>query len=146
MLFSWWEWSAGSTLFFWRWPRRLWKSVRDGIKVFVDKRKLPEYRKPPSWPKDEKQHEKLIEKLRKVRDRKYIRHGYVKSLTGYFAVPKAGTDIRVVYDATKCGLNDAVWAPNFFLPTVDSILHNACSSTWFGDIDLGEMCNTHLLI
>lgn len=142
---SWWEWSAGSTLFFWRWPRRLWKSVRDCTKVFVDKRKFPEYRKPPSWPKDEKQHEKLIEKLRKVNDRKYIRPGYVKSLTGYFAVPKAGTDIRVVYDATKCGLNDAVWAPNFFLPTVDSILRNACSLTWFGDIDLGEVFLNYFL-
>jgi hypothetical protein len=49
------------------------------------------------------------------------------------------TDIRVVYDATVCGLNDALWAPNFFLPTVDSILRNASSSSWFGDIDLGEM-------
>eukprot|EP00979_Chaetoceros_neogracilis_P007253 scaffold1521_cov271-Chaetoceros_neogracile.AAC.61 len=54
-------------------------------------------------------------------------------------VPKAIIDIRVVYDATQCGLNDALWAPNFFLPTVDSILRNASSSTWFGDIDLGEM-------
>jgi hypothetical protein len=45
----------------------------------------------------------------------------------------------VVYDATACGLNDALWAPNFFLLTVDSILRNASSSSWFGDIDLGEM-------
>jgi len=63
----------------------------------------------------------------------------VRSLTSFFAVPKAGTDIRVVYDATQYGLNDALWAPNFFLPTVDSILRNACGSTWFGDIDLGKM-------
>jgi len=60
-------------------------------------------------------------------------------LTSFFAVPKAGTDIRVVYDATQYGLNDALWAPNFFLPTVDSILRNACGSTWFEDIDLGKM-------
>jgi hypothetical protein len=32
-----------------------------------------------------------------------------------------------------------LWAPNFMLPTVDSILRNASCSTWFGDIDLGEM-------
>jgi len=63
----------------------------------------------------------------------------VKSLTSFFAVPKAGTGIRVVYDATQCGLNDALWAPNFFLPMVDSILRNACRSTWFGDINLGGM-------
>jgi len=54
-------------------------------------------------------------------------------------VPQAKVDIRVVYDATQCGLNDALWAPNFFLPTVDSILRNASSATWFGDINLGEM-------
>jgi len=54
-------------------------------------------------------------------------------------VPKAKVDIRVVYDATQCGLNDVLWAPNFFLPTVDSILRNASSATWFGDINLGEM-------
>lgn len=51
----------------------------------------------------------------------------------------ADTDIRVVYDATQCGLNDCLWKPNFFLPTVDSILRNASSSSWFGDIDLGKM-------
>ena len=45
----------------------------------------------------------------------------------------------MVYDATKCGLNDALWTPNFFLPIIDSILCNADADTWFGDIDLGEM-------
>ena len=74
-----------------------------------------------------------------MRKRGYIQPGFVKSLTGYFAVPKAKTDIRVVYDATQCGLNNAMWAPNFFLPMVDSILRNASSATWFGDLDLGEM-------
>ncbi|GFH61160.1 hypothetical protein CTEN210_17636 [Chaetoceros tenuissimus] len=128
-----------------RWPKRLWKTIRDGTKVFVDKSKLPKYMKHPSWPKDEDQHDKFKAKLKKVRDRKYIRPGYVRSLTGYFAVPKAGTDKRVVYDATKCGLNDTVWAPNFFLPTVDSILQNACTLTWFGDIGLGEMFLNYFL-
>lgn len=74
--------------------------------------------------------EKLQNKIQKVIDRGYVRPGFVWSLTGYFAVPKAETDIRVVYDATKCGLNDAVWAQNFFLPTVDSILRYACSFRW----------------
>lgn len=93
--------------------------------------------KEPSWPEDLK--------LKKVRDRKYTLLGYVRSLAGYFAVPKAGTDIRVVYDTTKCGLNIAVWAPNFFLPTVDSILRYACSLTWFGNIDLGVMFLNYFL-
>jgi hypothetical protein len=136
---TWWSWEMGSTLYFWRWPSSVVKSVRDGTKLFVDWQKMPKYLKSPSWPRDEGQKEKLEGKIRKVRQRGYIQPGFVKSLTGFFAVPKAGTDIRVVYDATQCGLNDALWAPNFYLPTVDSILRNASSSTWFGDIDLGEM-------
>ena len=63
----------------------------------------------------------------------------MKSLTGFFAVPKGEDDIRIVYDASVCGLNDALWCPNCFLPTIDSVLRNAGSETWFGDIDLGEM-------
>ena len=63
----------------------------------------------------------------------------MKSLTGFFTVPKGEDDIRIVYDASACGLNDALWCSNFFLPTIDSVLQNAGSETWFGDIDLGEM-------
>ena len=136
---SWWNWDAGSTLFFWRWPRWSKSSVRDGIKLFVDWDKLPSFWKKQQWPSEPLHAEKLKKKLSGVRDKNYIQPGFVKSLTGYFAVPKAKTDIRVVYDATACGLNEALWAPNFFLPTVDSILRNASASTWFGDIDLGEM-------
>ena len=136
---TWWNWDAGSTLFFWRWPTWSRRSVRDGIKLFVDWEKMPSYWKKQQWPDDEASSKKLKKKISGVRTKQYIQPGFVKSLTGYFAVPKAKTDIRVVYDATACGLNEALWAPNFFLPTVDSILRNASASTWFGDIDLGEM-------
>ena len=136
---TWWNWDDGSTLFFWRWPRWSRPSVRDGIKLFVDWDKMPSHWKKQQWPKDEASSNKLKKKLSGVRKKHYVQPGFVKSLTGYFAVPKAKTDIRVVYDATACGLNEALWAPNFFLPTVDSILRNASASTWFGDIDLGEM-------
>jgi hypothetical protein len=136
---TWWSWEAGSTLFFWRWPARCQKSARDGTKLFVDWSNMPNYMDRQRWPVDELQRQKMEKKIRKVRARGYIKPGFVKSLTGFFAVPKAGTDIRIVYDATQCGLNEALWAPNFFLPTVDSILRNAACGTWFGDIDLGEM-------
>ena len=136
---SWWNWDNGSTLFFWRWPKWSKKSVRDGIKLFVDWSSMPSYWKKQQWPSNEASVKKLKKKLSNVRNKKYVQPGFVKSLTSYFAVPKAKTDIRVVYDATACGLNDSLWAPNFFLPTVDSILRNASADTWFGDIDLGEM-------
>ena len=69
-----------------------------------------------------------------MRSRGYINTGGVKSITAFFNVPKGDADIRMVYDATKCCLNAALWTPNLFLPTIDSILRNAD-----GDIDLGEM-------
>jgi hypothetical protein len=69
----------------------------------------------------------------------YIRPGKVKSLTGYFGVPKGLADIRMVFDASRSGLNDALWSPNFDLPTVETLLRGVEFGTWMGDIDLGEM-------
>lgn len=63
----------------------------------------------------------------------------------FFAVPKGTDDIRVVYDATKSGLNSAIWAPNFMLPTATSILNNASEYTFFCNIDLGEMFLNYFL-
>jgi hypothetical protein len=58
-------------------------------------------------------------KLSKVRDRRYITPGFVKSLTTFFSVPKGEDDIRMVYDASVSGLNNAIWVPRFLLPTVN---------------------------
>ena len=63
----------------------------------------------------------------------------VLSLTGYFSIPKGEGDICMVYDATKCKLNDALWAPNFWLPNMDNVADCATSASYFGDIDCGEM-------
>ena len=87
----------------------------------------------------------MEEKIGKVRSRGYILPGEVNSLTGFFAVPKGPDDIRIVYDASACGLNAALWAPNFSLPTIDSVLRCADHSTWFSDIDLGEMFLNYFL-
>ena len=73
-------------------------------------------------PQNEMQRDLLVEKLKKVFARGYLENGWVASLTGYFAVPKGKDDIRTVYDARKCGLNESLWAPNFILPTTDSAL------------------------
>jgi hypothetical protein len=40
----------------------------------------------------------------------------------------------MVYDATKSGLNEALWAPSFGLPTVDQLVRGPTS--WMGGIDL----------
>ena len=46
----------------------------------------------------------------------------LKSLIKYFAVPKGDDDIRIVYDATANKLNECVWVPSFWLPTLDTLL------------------------
>jgi hypothetical protein len=89
--------------------------------------------------KDVTMRRKVQEKLSTVRNRKYIDRGPVKSLTSYFGVPKGDTDIRMVYDATRSGLNHCLWAPGFGLPTVDSLVRGVEEGTWMGDLDIGEM-------
>ena len=138
---DWWEWTMGSTILFWRWPKEYQKELRDGMRSWIKVAELPSYWKRQVLPRLPEHRAKLLKKVDKVVNpkRRYVADGLVKSLTGYFAVPKGKTDIRVVYDATKCGLNAALWAPNFFLPTIDTILRNSDLNAWYGDVDLGEM-------
>ena len=133
-----WDWADGSTLFYWRWAPEFQTEARDGTTIWVTGA-LPRYRARQRWPSEPKAKQKMALKLLKVIDRCYMSQGPVISLTGCFAVPKGDNDIRMVYDATKCGLNEKLWAPNFLLPTIDTALRQASVTSWFGDIDLGEM-------
>jgi len=81
----------------------------------------------------------MRKKVQLVRERGYVKAGYTSSLTSYFAVPKAQGDIRMVYDATKSGLNASIWAPNFLLPTIDSMTRLMDHHSWMGDLDLADM-------
>ncbi len=81
----------------------------------------------------------MQKKLTVVHNRRYIIPGTVRSLTSLFSVPKGDTDIRLVYDGTKSGLNRAVWAPWFPLPTVEAHLRCVEPGSYMGDIDIGEM-------
>ncbi len=134
-----WKWDDGSSIFFWRWPSRYKRSLRDGTKLFVTRKYLPQFLENPNLPKDPVTRQQLLDKLQVPRSKRYIAPGRAISRTGYFAVPKGKDDIRIVYDATKCGLNRALWSPNFYLPTIDALLRNADADTFYGDIDLGEM-------
>jgi hypothetical protein len=64
---------------------------------------------------------KVIDKLRKMVERRYIVPRKVESLTSVFAVEKAD-DIRLVYNAAESGLNDAMVVPRFALPTIHTHL------------------------
>lgn len=59
---TYWEWTLGSTLFFWRWPEVYQKQVRDGIAVtLLDK--PPVYWKQSRWPEDSAQLEAMRKKI-----------------------------------------------------------------------------------
>ena len=95
--------------------------------------------------KDQDTWKAMRAKLEKVKTLRYIQPGTVTSLTFYFSVPKGGTDIRMVYDGTKSGLNDSMWAPWFALPTVETHLRFVGPETWLGDIDIGDMFHNFML-
>ena len=81
----------------------------------------------------------VAEKIGGMLARSYLEPGFVTNALHYFAVPKGETDIRVVFDGTSSGLNETLWAPNFYLPTArDAALHLSYS-TWMLDMDCGEM-------
>ena len=135
---EWWEWSMGSSLLFWRWstPFQI-QCARDGMPIHVSGA-LPRNRK-PQRPIAPDLKPLYVEKLDKVRERGYIQPGRVVSLTHMFDVPKGASDIRMVYDGTSSGLNDALWAPSFWLPNTESAMRMYDYSTYCVDMDLGEM-------
>jgi hypothetical protein len=97
---SWWEWTDGSSLFFWRWTSHTRPMALAGHPVWVEK-PLPRYTRPQAREQDLEMKEKVAAKLTNVQDKRYVCHGKVHSLTSFFWVPKGSTDIRMVYDASK---------------------------------------------
>lgn len=46
-------------------------------------------------------------------------------------------DIRMIYDATKSGLNEEVWYPWFPMHTDTSLFQSVEAGTYMGDCDIG---------
>ena len=136
---SWWDWDAGSRPFFWRWPEGSQELMRDGMMVyFVSEQPRCRDKQHPERDKESKR--LMEEKLQKVVDRGYLDNDQVVvSLTSFFSVPKGDSDIRMVYDGTKCGLNGSVWVPRFYMPTLTSHLRTVVEGTYMCDVDIGEM-------
>jgi hypothetical protein len=138
---DWWSWNRGSSLFFWRWPKGEQRSsARDGMTVWV-KSRLPNYNR-RSRPPDPAKKVLIAEKLQKILDRGYVvfpaERSFVQSLMDFFDVEK-GSDIRMVYNGTSCGLNEVLWAPNFWLPSPATAARLLSYGYYMVDIDLGEM-------
>ena len=141
---SFWDWTDGTRLMFWRWPAPLRAWARDGLPVFRSG-ELPRYRtcQPPTV--DAHTKSEVTAKLSKFVSRGCISPGPVTSLISYFGVPKGVSDIRLVFDGTKSGLNSRLWAPSFCLLTVESLLPILEPGTWQSDIDIGEQFYNYLL-
>ena len=75
-----------------------------------------------------------------------IKKGYIEmcdiaeleAMMYMFSVPKGDCDIRMVYDGSRSGLNEAIWSPWFALPTIDALLRWTVVGSWLGDNDYGE--------
>jgi hypothetical protein len=88
--------------------------------------------------KDGVTRDRMRKKLSAVKERQYIRPGFVKSLTSYFLVPERDEDSHKVYDGTVSGLNDSIWVPRFILPTMNTHLRGVDKETEMADVDVGE--------
>ena len=89
--------------------------------------------------------QQVLEKLDVIRSRGYVGEGQVELLICFFAVQKGASDIRMVYDGTRSGLNDVLWAPWFPLPTVNSHLRLVELGTFMADDDVGECFHNWML-
>ena len=108
------------------------------MKSFV-KNSLPVGRKSKRVKMSPEVRELVAEKLEGMHNRHYLEEGHVTSSLDFFPVPKGDSDIRVVFDGSSCGLNAALWAPNFFLPSASSASMLLSFNTWMADMDFGEM-------
>jgi hypothetical protein len=137
---TWFEFHAGSRLVHLHFPIRYRLMARDGVPVFFEspdptmKGKQPIIADAGIWIRTR-------EKIGKVIKRRYLLTTDlpIKSFIKFFAVPKGEDDIRLVYDATANKLNECVWVPSFWLPTIDSLVRACDMETWMTDRYIGDM-------
>lgn len=107
---TWWEWTSGSSLFFWRWNgEEQIREARNGLKIFVCG-DLSFGRRTKTASLTLKGTGPFGCKKGGRNDTKRIPQCWVCQNTVHYlaAVPKGPTDVRIVYDGTSCGLNERV--------------------------------------
>jgi hypothetical protein len=114
--------------------------ARDGVPVFFESSGLTMKGKQPIIA-DADIRIKTREKIVKVIKRRYLLTTDlpIKSLIKFFVLPKREDDIRLVYNTTANKLNECVWVPSLWLPTIDSLVRVCDVETWMTDRDIGDM-------
>eukprot|EP00536_Pseudo-nitzschia_multiseries_P000601 jgi/Psemu1/1377/gm1.1377_g len=100
---SWWNWDKGSSIFFWRWPLDYQETARVGLKPMFNG-PVPSNADRQS-PYSDPSTKALLADLKFVEAMMFMLH-----------VPKGETDVCIIYDGIKSGLNDALYAPWLALP------------------------------
>jgi len=144
---TWFEWGDGSRLFFWRWPTDFWREARDGHPIRHYSLPRPRHYTRTVQVEDWMQ-DKMNTKLRKFFRRRYLvpmpKH-LIRVFIVYFPVKKGEDDIRVVWSETENGVNETVFAPRFFLPSVGTLVRRTPPGAFIGDFDIGEMFHNFVL-
>jgi hypothetical protein len=116
-------------LAFWRWPEGGQRRASpDGMDPYILS-EHPAFKQRVKQPKQEA-FDLLLPKFQAILARGYVvsnqdsteltaLEDFIMSYIDYFGVPKAA-GIRVGCNGASCGLNETVWAPNFWLPTAKS--------------------------
>jgi hypothetical protein len=112
--------------------------MRDGLRVHLQT-EPPRCTPAQRDSKDPVEKSLVIQKLKKVRERRYIAEGYVVSLMAFFPVEKGDDDIRMVYDGSVSGLNNAMWVPRFVLLMINTHLWAIEEQTYMADVNAGEI-------
>jgi hypothetical protein len=142
---TWWEWADGSRLLFWRWPAAWRLEARDGAPGVHTGAPPPRQRFPAIPIKEQWVIDKDVEKLTKLIHRRYLVPGEYRTAVPRFPVPKGADDIRVVWDLAKNGLNEHMFTPSFFLPTMNTYLRRLPAGAYCGDFDIGEQFHNYIL-
>ena len=103
------------------------------------------YRHPQPAPKTPQDIALISEKIGKLRAKRNLDTGSVKSLVPYFYVPKGPQDIQVVFNGTSCSLNKCLFALHFCLPTVATLLRSLDKGMYQADSNYQEMFYNVLL-
>jgi hypothetical protein len=146
---TWWEWTDGSRLYFWRWPECWLEEACDGAKPFHVSWPTPwsvarEIQPETAWHQD-----KVDEKICKLIERRYLQKPHkgqpIQVAIPYFPVQKGEDDVRVVWSNTENGVNGSIYVPRMWMPTGDTMTSKLPSRGWMGDIDSAKMINNYMM-